>query len=90
MLKANITSEGKARSRRAPEQRSSRRQSNFQCAAVCGLWQGEPDAISNAGGYAKFRSRSHDAVIRVYDSMDNVIDTHKLAGDGVKRRLQWP
>jgi hypothetical protein len=24
-------------------------------------------AISNAIGYAKFRSRSHDAVIRVYD-----------------------
>ena len=26
-----------------------------------------PVAISNAIGYAKFRSRSHDAVIRVYD-----------------------
>ena len=31
------------------------------------LWYGEPNAISNAIGYAKFRSRSHDAVIRVYD-----------------------
>ena len=31
------------------------------------MWYGEPDAISNAIGYAKFRSRSHDAVIRVYD-----------------------
>ncbi len=31
------------------------------------LWYGEPDAVSNAIGYAKFRSRSHDAVIRVYD-----------------------
>ena len=30
----------------------------------------EPDAISNAIGYAKFRSRSHDAVIRVYDEID--------------------
>jgi hypothetical protein len=29
------------------------------------LWYGEPDGISNAIGYAKFRSRSHDAVIRV-------------------------
>ena len=29
------------------------------------LWDGEPDAISNAVGYAKFYSRSHDAVIRV-------------------------
>ena len=31
------------------------------------LWYGEPDGISNAIGYAKFRSRSHHAVIRVYD-----------------------
>ena len=28
---------------------------------------GEPDAISNAIDYAKFRSHSHDAVIRAYD-----------------------
>jgi hypothetical protein len=34
-----------------------------------GLWYGEPDAISNAIGYAKFFSRSHDAVIRVYDEL---------------------
>jgi len=27
----------------------------------------DPNAISNAIGYAKFRSRSHRAVIRVYD-----------------------
>jgi hypothetical protein len=31
------------------------------------LWYGEPNAITNAIGYAKFYSRSHDAVIRVYD-----------------------
>lgn len=43
--------------------------------------------ILSGGGYAKFRSRSHDAVIRVYDSVGNVIDTHEYAGDGVKRRL---
>jgi hypothetical protein len=30
-----------------------------------GLWYGEPNAVSNAIGYAKFRSRSHGAVIRV-------------------------
>ena len=29
------------------------------------LWYGEPNAISNAVDYAKFRSRSHDAGIRV-------------------------
>ena len=31
------------------------------------LWYGEPNAVSDAIGYAKFRSRSHDAVIPVYD-----------------------
>jgi hypothetical protein len=29
----------------------------------------------------KFRSRSHDAVIRVYDEAGNVIETHEHAGD---------
>jgi hypothetical protein len=28
------------------------------------LWYIEPNAVSNAVGYAKFFSRSHDAVIR--------------------------
>jgi hypothetical protein len=45
------------------------------------LWYSEPNAISNAIGYAKFRSRSHDAVIRVYDEAGNVIETHEHAGD---------
>jgi hypothetical protein len=45
------------------------------------LWYGEPNAISNAVGYAKFRSRSHHAVIRVYDEAGNVIETHEQAGD---------
>jgi len=31
------------------------------------LWYYDPDAVSNAIGYAKFFSRSRDAVIRVYD-----------------------
>jgi hypothetical protein len=39
-----------------------------------GLSCGEPEAISDAIGYAKFRSRSHDAVIRVYDEAGNVIE----------------
>jgi len=39
--------------------------------------RGEPNAISNAINYAKFFSRSHDAVIRVYDESGNVIQTHK-------------
>jgi hypothetical protein len=32
-------------------------------------------------GYAKFFSRSHDAVIRVYDDAGNVIETHEHKGD---------
>jgi hypothetical protein len=35
----------------------------------------------NAIGYLKFRSRSHKAVIRVYDDAGNVIQTHDHAGD---------
>jgi hypothetical protein len=38
---------------------------------------GEPNAIS----YAKFYSRSHDAVIRAYDDADNMIETHEHKGD---------
>jgi hypothetical protein len=41
------------------------------------LWYGEPNAI----GYAKFRSRSHDAVIRVFDKAGNVIETHDRKGE---------
>ena len=29
----------------------------------------------------KFRSRSHDAVIRLFDNAGNVIDTHEHAGE---------
>jgi hypothetical protein len=47
------------------------------------LWYGEPDAITNALGCAKFFSRSHDAVIRVYDESGNVIETREHAGDNV-------
>jgi hypothetical protein len=42
------------------------------------LWYLE---VSNAIDYAKFRSRSHDAVIRVYDEAGNVIETHKRVGE---------
>jgi hypothetical protein len=48
------------------------------------LWYGEPNAVSNAIGYAKFFSRSHDAVIRVFDESGNVIETHEHIG-GVRR-----
>jgi hypothetical protein len=42
---------------------------------------GEPNAASNAIGYAKHSSRSHDAVIRVYDEAGNVIETHEHEGE---------
>ena len=39
------------------------------------LWYGESNAVSNAVDYARFRSRSHDAVVRVYDAPGNVVET---------------
>jgi len=45
------------------------------------LWYGEPGAITNAIGYAKFFSCSHHAVIRVYDDAGNVIEKHEHAGE---------
>ena len=39
------------------------------------LWYAESHAVANAIGYAKFYSRSHHAVIRVYDEAGNVIET---------------
>jgi hypothetical protein len=42
------------------------------------LWYGEPNAISNAIDYAKFYSRSHAAVIRIYDDVGNVIETPNM------------
>jgi hypothetical protein len=42
------------------------------------LWYTE---VSHAIGYAKFYSRSHDGVIRVYDAAGNVIETHEHAGE---------
>jgi hypothetical protein len=44
------------------------------------LWYAGPNAI----GYAKFRSRPHDAVVRVYDEAGNVIETPEHAGDMLK------
>jgi hypothetical protein len=41
------------------------------------LWYGGPTAVSNAVDYAKSYSRSHDVVIRVYDTAGNVIETHE-------------
>src|SRR5438874_8356913 len=45
------------------------------------LWYGEPDAVSNAFGYAEHYSRSQNALIRVYDAIGNVIETREHQGD---------
>jgi hypothetical protein len=42
---------------------------------------GEPDAVSKAIGLAKFFSRSHDAVIRVYNEAGKLIEVHRHKGD---------
>jgi hypothetical protein len=47
----------------------------------CAVLSGAPDAINNAIDYAKLYSRSHDAVIRVYDAVGNVIKTHEQMGE---------
>jgi len=39
------------------------------------LWYGEPNAVINAIGYAEHRSRSHDAVIWVYDEAGKKLDS---------------
>ena len=40
------------------------------------LSYGEPNGISNAVGYAKFFSRSHNAVIRVFDELQKYDGFH--------------
>ena len=41
-------------------------------------------------GFAKFSSRSHDAVVRVYDDAGNVIEAHEHVLKAVAEALaQW-
>ena len=47
-----------------------------------GLWYLD---ARRAISYAKFRSRSHDAVIRVYDEAGNVIETQERTGEFKER-----
>jgi hypothetical protein len=42
------------------------------------LWYDTPD---NAIGYAQHYSRSHAAVIRIYDDAGDVIETHEHKGE---------
>ena len=43
------------------------------------------NAASNAIGYAKFFSPSHNAVVGVYDETGNVTETREDAGDFQER-----
>jgi hypothetical protein len=52
----------------------------LRVAAVRILWK-QRKAKTHRYKYAKFFSRSRDAVIRVYDDARNVIETHEHAGD---------
>ena len=45
------------------------------------LWYDGPQAVANAIGHAQFYSCSYDAVIRVHDDADNVIETHEHKDD---------
>jgi hypothetical protein len=51
------------------------------------LWYGDPSAVSNAIDYAKFRSRSHDAEIRVYDEAGNMIRNARADRPATVRQL---
>ena len=50
---------------------------------TCGEMLGGEHENALTNRYSKVRSRSHDAVIRVYDAADNVIETHEHA-DGFR------
>jgi hypothetical protein len=55
----------------------------FACTALLGrdlCLSSDPNTITNSIGYAKFNSRSHDAVIRVYDGAGNALKTREHAG----------
>jgi hypothetical protein len=45
------------------------------------MWYRGPKAITDAIDHAKFFSRSHDAVVRIYDAVGNVIETQEHAGN---------
>jgi len=56
------------------------------------MWYAGPDAVAIAIGYAEHCSRSHDAVIGIYDEERKVIETHEHAGEfkGPQRVKQKP
>ena len=51
------------------------------------IWYAGPDAVRYAVAYAKYRSRSHRAIIRVFNEEGNVTETH--AGEIPSRKSNW-
>jgi hypothetical protein len=49
------------------------------------MWYRGPKAINDAIDHARFFSRSHDAVVRIYDQAGNLIETHEHAGEFKER-----
>jgi hypothetical protein len=45
------------------------------------LWYDRPNAVTNAIGYAMHDSRSRNAVVRVFDTAGNMIETREPTGD---------
>ena len=45
------------------------------------LWCGGSNAAANAIWFAQSNSRSHPALIRVYDDAGNLIETHEHKGE---------
>ena len=54
------------------------------------LWYAESNAVENAIGYAMHSSRSHLAVIRVYDAAGNVIETRDPALSRIAEQEEVP
>ena len=54
-------------------------ENRFRCGS--GRFKSARDGLAGTIGYAMHSSRSHDAVIRVYDATGNMIETLEHAGD---------
>ncbi|MFZ0918087.1 MAG: hypothetical protein WAN04_14440 [Candidatus Udaeobacter sp.] len=58
------------------------KRNNFRCTALRpSVGMASQTAIANAIGYAEHRSRSHHAVIWVFNDAGNVMATHEHTGD---------
>ena len=51
------------------------------CLALGVLWFEGPEAIGDAVNYARFFSRSHPALVRLFDESGTVVETLEFAGD---------